>query len=264
MTITLNEDTKLLMQLGLTELQAEIYFALAKMDKATLRSLSAASKIDRANVYRVMARLQELNLVEKFLSTPTIFRALPVSEGIKMLLDRREVEHNEIKAKTKDLLSRYKQVGKNASVEEVSEFILIPEGRLTKRKVAEMLDSNQETQDVLIYWSDFKTQINDVASMWTKVLLKGISMRIIVFLHKNERLPQKIMCLSRYPHFEIRKASKPPKATLSIIDGKETLISVTPSISPRGKPGLYVNNHGIVGLIQEYFETTWRNSKTIR
>ncbi len=234
------------------------------MDKATLRSISNAAKIDRANVYRVIARLQELNLVEKLLTNPTVFKALPVTEGLKMLLDKKEQEDIEIRIKTKELLTRYKQVNQSVDGEETSEFILVPDGRLTKRKVAEMIDSNQKTHDLLIYWSDFKSQAGEVAKMWTQVLLRGIRMRVIVFLSDGERLPSRILSLYRYPQFELRRASTPPKATISLIDGRETLISVTPSISPRGKPGLYVNNHGVVGLIQEYFELAWRNSKIIR
>jgi sugar-specific transcriptional regulator TrmB len=263
MTLTFDEDTKLLTRLGLTELQAQIYLTLAKMDKATLRDLSAAAKTDRANAYRVITRLQELNLIEKLLANPTMFRALPLDEGIKMLLEKKDQEHNEIKAKTKQLLDRYRKVNQDVIGEDVSQFILVPDGRLTKRKVAEMIDSNQKTHDILIYWSDFKHQAKAVAAMWNSVLLRGIKVRIIVFLDEDERLPKAILCLCKNPLFEVRQASAPPKVTLSIIDGKETLISVTPSISPRGKPGLYVQNHGVVGLVQEYFELAWRDSKAI-
>lgn len=263
MTLTFDEDQKLLTRLGLTELQAQVYLTLAKMDRATLRDLSAAAKTDRANVYRVITRLQELNLIEKLLATPTMFRALPLDDGIKMLLEKKDQEHNEIKAKSRALLMRHKKAGQDLLVDDVSQFILVPDGRLTKRKVAEMIYSNQKTHDILIYWSDFKHQVRSVASMWNTVLQKGVKVRIIVFLEENERLPNSILCLCRNPLFEVRRAPAPPKVTLSIIDGKETLISVTPSISPRGKPGLYVHNHGVVGLVQEYFELAWRDSQAL-
>jgi sugar-specific transcriptional regulator TrmB len=265
MTLTFDEDIKLLTRLGLTELQAQVYLTLAKMGKATLRDISTASKADRANVYRVISRLLELNLIEKLLATPTVFRALPLADGVKMLLEKKDQEHNEIKAKSRELLSRYKKVSKDsADDKDASEFILIPDGRLTKRKVAEMINSNQKSHDILIYWADFKGQAEAVASMWLKVLVKGVKVRILVFLEKNEKLPKSILSLRSYPHFEIRKAASPPKVTLSIMDGKETFISVSPSLSPRGKPGLYVNNHGVVCLVQEYFELAWRDAEAIR
>jgi sugar-specific transcriptional regulator TrmB len=263
MTLTFDEDSKLLVRLGLTELQAQVYLTLTRLDRATLRDLSSAAKTDRANVYRVIIRLQELNLIEKLLATPTVFRALPLSEGIKMLLEKKDQEHNEIKAKSREVLSRHRKTSRGIVGEDVSQFILVPYGRLTKRKVAEMISSNQKTHDILIYWSDFKLQAESVASMWKSVLLRGVKVRIIVYLEKNEKLPRSILCLRGYQNFEVRSASTPPKVTLSIIDGKETFISVTPSICPGGKPGLYVNNHGVVGLVADYFELAWRDSQVI-
>jgi sugar-specific transcriptional regulator TrmB len=264
MTLTFDEDTKLLTRLGLTELQAQVYLTLAKMGKATLRDISTASKADRANVYRVITRLLELNLIEKLIASPTVFRALPLADGVKMLLEKKDREHNEIKAKSRELLSRYKNVSiDSADDKDASEFILIPDGRLTNRKVAEMINSNQKSHDILIYWADFKGQANSVAAMWLKVLVRGVKVRILVFLEKNEKLPKSILCLRSSPLFEIRKTGTPPKATLSIIDGKEAFISISPSLSPRGKPGLYVNNHSVVGLVQEYFELTWRAAEAV-
>ena len=132
---------------------------------------------------------------------------------------------------------------------------------MTKRKVAEMINSNQKTHDILIYWTDFKAQAKAVAAMWLKVLVRGVKVRILVFMEKDEKLPKSVLGLRSYPQFEIRKTATAPKATLSIIDGRETFLSVSPSLSPRGKPGLYVNNHGVVGLVQEYFELTWRDAE---
>jgi HTH-type transcriptional regulator, sugar sensing transcriptional regulator len=257
------QDTKLLTRLGLTPLQVEVYLALAKMDKATIKTISSISRTDRANVHRVLTRLQELELVEKLLTYPNLFKALPPNEGVQMLLDRKEREHEEIKAQTKELLEKYKNIKQETRDEKICDFVLIPAGKFTKRKVAEMISSNQKTHDVIIYWSDFEPDTNAVVAMWQEVLYKSVKMRIIVFLQKNEKLPKKVLDLRKCPQFQIRKTPTPPKVTISIIDGKEALISVTPLISPRGKPGLWINNAGIVGSIQEYFESTWRNSEEL-
>jgi sugar-specific transcriptional regulator TrmB len=258
-----SRDIKLLTRLGLTPLQAEVYLTLAKIDKATVKTISSISSKDRANVHRVLTRLQELELVEKLLTNPNFFKALPANEGVQMLLAHKEREHEEIKAQTKELLEKYRNIKQEASNEKICEFVLIPDGNFTKRKVAEMISSNRITHEVIIYWSDFEPDSNAVVAMWRKVLYKSVKMRIIVFLQKNEKLPKKVLDLKKCPQFQIRETPTPPKVTISIIDGKEALISVTPQISPRGKPGLWVNNAGLVALIQEYFELTWRNSREL-
>ncbi len=256
------EDIQTLTRLGLTIHQAEVYLTLAKMEKATIKTLSSISKIDRANLYRIITRLQELNLVEKFLANPTTFKALPVNEGIMLLLERREAEYSEVKAKVKELLKRHKQSSEAVPAEKECQFALIPSGKLTSRKVAEMIDSNLKTHEIIIFWKDFEDQIDHVVAMWTKVLLKGIKARVIVFLEEKEKLPKKIEEFTKYNQFEIRKTQAPPRATISIIDEKEAFLSVTPRLSP-GNPGLWMSNPTIVGLIREYFELVWRNSEKL-
>jgi sugar-specific transcriptional regulator TrmB len=258
-----NEDSKILTRIGLTPLQAEVYLTLAVANEATIKTVSSALKIDRANVYRVLIRLQELNLVERLLTHPTVFRALPVNEGVKMLLDKKEKEDNEIKAKTAELLKKYDRRNEEALDQSGCEFILIPDGKLTKRKIAEMVNANQRTHEVIIYWSDFAHQTSETVERWTKLLLSGVQLRIIVYLQRNERIPREILRLPDNPGFQIRRTLITPKATISIIDGKQALLSVTPSITPCGSPSLWVNNHGIVGLIQEYFEMVWQKSQQL-
>jgi sugar-specific transcriptional regulator TrmB len=252
------KDTETLTKLGLTVLQAEIYLTLAKMGKATIRTLSSTSKIDRANVYRVVTRLQELKLVEKLIANPTVYRTLPVKEAIQMLLDRKEIEHELIRAKTRELLEKYKE-GKLEIFEKECEFVLIPDGKLTIRRITEMIDSNKKTHDIIIHWKDFKHAVDDCVSRWANLLLKGIKIRVIVYLEKDENLPKTVTELMKNnpcTQLEIRITPSPPKSTISIIDGREALLSVTPSISTQAS-GLWINNPGIVGVIQDYFEFIW-------
>jgi sugar-specific transcriptional regulator TrmB len=258
-----DEDTEVLTRIGLTPLQAQVYLTLAKVNEATIKTISSASKIDRANVYRVLVRLQELRLVEKLLTNPTVFRPLSVNEGIKLLLDKKEKEDREIKAKTEELLKKYEGRNEEALEQSGSEFILIPDGKLTKRKVAKMVHVNQRTHDVVIYWADFVSQTNETVERWSKLLSGGVQLRIIVYLQSNEKLPRDILSLQQTPKFQIRRTLVTPKATISIIDGKQALLSVTPSIIPSGSPNLWVSNHGIVGLFQEYFEMLWQKSKPV-
>jgi sugar-specific transcriptional regulator TrmB len=255
-------EEKILTLLGLTSLQARVYLALAKMDQATLTNLSSSSKIDRANVYRVITRLQELDLVEKMIMNPTHFKALPIDEGISMLLESKETEYLEVKTKTNDILERYKQHTKVDFDDESCQFALIPDGKLTQRKFDQMFDSNQETHDIMFYWRDYASDYDCVVELWTNLLDKGVKIRALVFLEKGEKLPQEILSLIKYGKiFEIRRTMIPPKATITIIDGKESMVSVTSHLVPCGKPGLWVHNLSVIGVIQEYFDMLWRRAK---
>jgi sugar-specific transcriptional regulator TrmB len=262
MSNSYEEDCQILMKLGLTNLQAKVYLSLAKMDRETLTSISSSLKVDRANVYRVIAHLQKIKLVEKMIMTPAHFKALPVEEGIRMLLESKETEYLKIKIKTREVIERYRDHIQADFNDGSCEFALIPDGKLTDRKFDQMLDSNRETHDIMFYWRDYVSDYDGVVKMWTNLLLKGVKIRVVVFMEENEKLPKDIQSLIKYGRlFEIRRTLTPPKATITIIDRKESLVSVTPHLVPSGNPGLWVQSTNIVGIIQEYFDMLWRYSK---
>ena len=115
-------------------------------------------------------------MVEKLLTTPTLFRALPINDGVKMLLDQKELTDKDIKNKTTEMLKKYKSITQWRPLTETrSEFTLLPDGKLMERKVAEMVKANEITHEILIYWSDFNHQVqtkrlNGGASCCLKVL----------------------------------------------------------------------------------------------
>jgi sugar-specific transcriptional regulator TrmB len=103
----LEEDIKVLRQLGLTALQAQVYLTLSKLGKATIKTIATTARIDRANAYRVMSKLMKLNLVEKMITNPIVFKAVGVNEALQMLLERKAKEYQEIEAKAKDLVKNW-------------------------------------------------------------------------------------------------------------------------------------------------------------
>jgi sugar-specific transcriptional regulator TrmB len=86
------DDTNTLIGLGLTFDQARIYLTLAYLGKSTLKSLSNTARMDRSNVYRVLSKLQEMNLIEKKITSPSLYQAVSPQEAIPALLERKKME----------------------------------------------------------------------------------------------------------------------------------------------------------------------------
>lgn len=78
------------MQLGFNRLQAEVYVALLSLGQATGKALSQHSKVARQEVYRILKELQEKGLVEKIIVMPTKFKALPIEDCLRTLIERKK------------------------------------------------------------------------------------------------------------------------------------------------------------------------------
>jgi len=103
-----DEDVQALTSIGLTVLQAKVYLTLVKLGKATIKTISKTAEVARQDIYRVTSELHKLGLVEKVIAAPNEFKAIPLTEGISILLQRMHEERAESHKKIKKLMRRYR------------------------------------------------------------------------------------------------------------------------------------------------------------
>jgi sugar-specific transcriptional regulator TrmB len=255
------EDAQVLTGLGLTLVQAEVYLTLARIGKATIKSLSNAAGMDRANVYRTILKLLALGLIQEIITTPTMYQSVPLQEVVTVLLKQKKEQYVTIKSKSQKILKRREKEIDDTPFEE-SEFILIPKGSGIIRKVHEMVGRTQKSHCTLFYWSDFKNTPMDIFKIWKTFLDKGVKITALVYLEEGEDFSTKLSNLKKNELFNIRKVSMPVKFTLSIYDGKEAFVSTIPKIAS-GPPSLWINNPNIVYVFQQYFDSLWGKSKEL-
>jgi sugar-specific transcriptional regulator TrmB len=257
-----NEDVQTLVSLGLTLRQSKVYLILAKMDKASVNNLASVAKIDRANVYRTIKQLQELRLVEKIISNPTAYKALSLKEGVTLLLQSQKKEYKDKQTQASMLVRKYEQKSKINIIEDY-QFSLIPSGAFVNRKIVEIIESNKELHEIIVYWQDFERLPEEIVALWSKLLKRGVEIKIIVYSDKKVQLPARYEPFRNLRNIEIRITDKKPQTTLSIYDKKIALLSTTPMISQPMNSHLLMENPTIVGVIQEYFELMWRRAQPI-
>lgn len=258
-----DEDIQTLTKLGLTVLQARVYLTLAKSGKATIKTISKASEIDRSDIYRIVYKLHELGLVEKMITTPNTFRAVPIREGLPMLLKRKTKEHNEITAKAKKLLQKYEKNSEETALQkEECQFILVPKKEAARRKFKKAIENTQTSCDMILHWECFRYGMLEDTEIWKKTVEKGVKVRFIVYKSENEKAVSRIVqILKKKGSFKVRYIFTPPPATIAIFDKKETIITISPIPHPRETPNLWSNNPGLIAIFQDYFEIMWRASK---
>jgi sugar-specific transcriptional regulator TrmB len=258
-----NEEIQALTKLGLTVLQAKVYLTLAKSGKTTIKIISQASKIDRSDVYRIVSKLQEKGLVEKIITTPNTFKAVPIHDGLPMLLRRKAEEYNEIEAKAKELLQKYEKNNEEKPLQEdVCQFILVPKKEASRRKFTNAIENTQTSCDMILHWECFRYGMTEDTETWKKAVEKGVKIRFIVYKSEDEKAVSRIVqILKKKGSFKVRYIFTPPPTTISIFDKKETIITISPTPHPRETPNLWSNNPSLIAIFQDYFELMWRASK---
>jgi sugar-specific transcriptional regulator TrmB len=251
-----------LTELGLTNNQAKIYLALLQAGPATANELAKNSKISRPDIYRIIPFLQKKGLVEKLMTKPSSFQAIPATYVLPTLLKNKTTEQSQLKKKTEDLLSDLKNNHAKKETQRVkTEFILIPGKKVVVQRLKEAIETAQTSVSAVTSKKRFSAAILEFAKTYETVLKRGVKIRIVTEYHVADTAASRIVqTLSRDPNFEVKYFAAPPSAIVAIFDNKEVCITMHPTAQLAEASAIWSNNRSFVALAQNYFEKKWNGN----
>ena len=259
----IQEGLQILMDLGLTLLQAKIYFTLVETGTAKVKNISQVSRVSRPDVYRTLSKLQELGLIEKEITNPVMFRAIPTEIVIESLLNRKKKKYDELQSKTKFLISNLKNNYIVNSSQGESQFVFVPSKEALIKKLKKAIDSAQKSIDVVTTSKRFIYACYCLSGSLEKAWQRNVKGRVII--ENPEKLQTEIFEKTwRKPWADIRIVSTVPPTVIDMYDNKEVFIFTKPAADLKDSPALWSNDPSIICLTQHYFELMWINALDIK
>jgi sugar-specific transcriptional regulator TrmB len=96
---------KALIDLGLSEPEAQVYMFLESKGPAKTKRITFALQINRTQVYRILKRLQGKNIIKIMVGHPAKFFALPFEEALNLLIQHKKKNAKTAQNNKKKLLS---------------------------------------------------------------------------------------------------------------------------------------------------------------
>ena len=254
-----DEAVKILMNLGLTCLQAKTYVVLTTLKQADVKKISKISNIARQDIYRIMPTLEKVGLVERMIATPTLYKAISLKEGSMVLFQKRANEQTRLQEKIKLLaLNDVKEIGVNTFVQDTaSQFVVTSERKLFLKKMGEAISGAQESISTLIEPDRWKTMLFYHGQHLKKAMGRGVKVRILTEINE-EKLTRNDQEIKKNPLFELKYSSTHLSVTGTIFDCKEVDIHISDTVVPI----LWTNNPQVVKLAETYFECVWEKAQT--
>jgi sugar-specific transcriptional regulator TrmB len=256
-----DEAVETLINLGLTVLQAKVYLTLAKLGTSTGRATAKEAKVAPQDVYRVLTELQETGLAEKIIAKPNKYQAMPLDQGLSMLLERRNDQTERLK-KSVSAVSRlfpasYKETQKN----ETGDFVLVAKDEPIRNKATRMFETAHLSLDLMNEINEGMTAHDNLCNLEVKLLKKGGKIRDILCKETpNFQIAKSCSALlQRYPDFQVRYLNYAP-AKVIIKDGKEALVSTKTKAKTFQQPFLWTDNPTLVQIIQQWYNEVWQKS----
>lgn len=255
-----NYEIQTLNELGLSILQARAYLALVRLGSAKVKTICKFSNVARSDLYRTLNSLQELGLVEKVIEVPFKFRAIPMDQGLVLLLKRRSEEEKRIRSKTLYLIRDFKKSG-NSEFSEAndSKFVLVPSGNLFIARVKTAIDQSILGVDLMLSWKQFSQGIGDFFTENVEnALSRNVKFRLIV--ETSEEAANSVilaqLCKNKC-NFKLNFIPISPDYVFGIYDEKKAFIIVYPKTNLADSPAVWTNNQSLISLIHDYFEILW-------
>ena len=259
-----DENTDLLLGLGLTLNQARIYLAILRLEKTTVGQVAKYSKVRREDVYRILPSLEKMGLIERLMGKPAEVRATPISDALSLLV-------SEEKSKSEERLSEMKGKVKRLSLKdwkqplpgEESIYILIAEKKAILAKTSELIRNSKKEVALIADKARIIPILAQFSDECKHAIKKGAQIRLI-FEGDNPdvQLKEKVQKLIDGASVHIKFHSEPLNHFI-MSDDKEALITTSKDSGLGESPSLWTNNSNLIGVLRTGFESDWQKALEI-
>ena len=265
----------ILKDFGLTEKETDIYIFLAKQGAVSRGDIARSLKKDKAQISRILKRIQSKGVVESTLELPQRFISVPFETIINSSIKTKREEAASIEEARRDLL-RYLERSKKTGFElSLEKFVVVEQNQKIYSKISEMIEKTKNQMSatstvsalvrdnqfgLLNFTFDhpsklrikfrFLTELSDQNLDATKALLKRTTEAGIIIRGRNPDLGLRL-----FPQMVIR-------------DDEEILLFINSrtdiSCTNQDDVALWTNCKAIVNSFSCVFDELWLNSTDLR
>jgi sugar-specific transcriptional regulator TrmB len=265
--VNFKDDAQTLIDLGLTNSQAKVYLALLRLaSESKGTTIAKFADVPRQDVYRLLAELQQIGIVQKALVKPATFKSTSPEETVSILLERRKIDFSMLEHKAEEFVKNTKDpLYEQPALPENDQFILYPEREAITCKAREVIENIQVSLNDITPFNELEAWLAILSKPIEEALKRGVKIRWIT--EKPETvpsIPKFLQAYLKHKNFEFRFVSKPLRAKIGIFDGKEVILGIFTDCGFARSPALWSNNPSFASIAESYFETCWKSGRDLK
>jgi len=244
-----------LREFGLSEYEAKAYLALTLHGPSTASGIAENSKIPQSKVYGILKSLSEKFLTESWNGKPIKFKAIEPKIALKMVLKRKEITIEKLRAKSEKILEQMKPL-KGFETENFG--LWTSSGKLAcMEKAAEMLSRAKKFGFASTSRFSRYPSLDDA---YMSALRKGIEIRLLGTSELDgTRKARAAWYVKQGAQVRILPMEVHP--IIGIVDDKETSFRLDNSDTP---DMIWSNNPALINVFRTYFDDLWKKAKIFK
>jgi len=257
-----DENTDLLLGLGLSLNQARVYLTVLKLEKATVGQISKFSKVRREDVYRILPSLEKMGLVERLLGKPAQIQATPIADALNLLVAE---EKNKSEERLTGMLSSVQRLSLNdwrqPSLGKDSIYILIAEKKAILAKTSVLIRDSKKEVALIADKGRILPTLSQFSDECRLAIKKGAQVRLIFEGDAPENsLKEKVKKLIDGESVHV-KFHREALNHFIMSDDKEAMITTSKESGLGESPSLWTNNSNLLGVLRTSFESDWKRAE---
>ena len=220
------------------------------------KKVSDQSKTPRQDTYRILNELFTLGLTEKLLNKPVEFRAIPLYEGLNLLLERRNEATQELKKESLRIISSSNSTCLKEAEQE-NKLILISSKETILTEAKNLLTAVQKSLYVLSPPQNLVPWVFAQKELFEEISRRKVKVRFVTMKTKNDDLPKLLKISSENKNFEIKLVPVAPKVSFGIYDKKSVIFELSAREGFLKSQVIVSDNPCLVELALLAFESVW-------
>ena len=260
--MTNDENTDLLLGLGLSLNQARVYLAILKLEKTTVGQVAKFSKVRREEVYRTLPTLEKMGLIERLLGKPTEIRATLISDSLTLLVTEEKNRSDERLTGMRSMVQKLSlKDWKQPPPGEESIYILIAEKKAILAKTSELIRNSTKEVALIADKARIMPVLAQFSDEYRLAIKKGAQIRLIFEGEKPDGLvKEKVQKLIDGASVHVKFHCKPLNHFI-MFDNAEALITGSVESGLGASPSLWTNNSNLIGVLRTGFESGWKKAE---
>jgi sugar-specific transcriptional regulator TrmB len=257
-----DENTDLLLGLGLTLNQAKVYLAVLKLEKTTVGQVANFSKVRREDVYRILPSLEKMGLIERLLGKPTEIRATRISDALSLLVAEEKGKYDERLVGMRGIVQKLSlKDWKQQLPNEESIYILIAEKKAILTKTSELISNSVKEVALIADKGRIMPVLFQFSDEYRLAIKEGAVIRLLFEGESPDGLlREKVIKLIGGASVHV-KFHREALNHFIMSDDKEALITTSKETGLGESPSLWTNNSNLIGVLRTGFESDWKKAE---
>lgn len=260
-----DEITTELSYFGLDKTDSKMYLGLLRIGSLTVGKISTKLEIDRGKAYRSLNKLRDMGLITTTFSNPTICEAVPPTEALTTVIQKKEDEITTMQKLSKKIIQDLKDMRRPEQTTESSSISIIQGRSNIYSRIGKLIQESNANIFIVTTPEDILRMYHTAIPEKIKICKKnGGQVKVLTYVDNENLFP----LIDRLGASETKIGKLPSKSRVIVEEKKQLIMSgsikETMDLNEDTDSILYTDSTEMINNMYSLCQHLWKKAKPLK